>query len=334
MEVVCPSEMSKQSTQHGVKAWKTTDVWKTTAVKATNIRTVGVLSVHCQDIHSEDGSCRVLFTGLYAVYMITLHFIHDKESSTEKLHITSVSTKCQWNPKPEVLLDDKALCSHITTNPTCYYTTVTSSGRNQHSFACIHVSATSRDIRVWSEQIIPGFYFLLSEQHLTSVPHNYIQVTPTHLDTTADHSRNHLYKPCSWTGQTQNAIVLDSRHPSDRFSWNFIFGFLTIICWYIPVLVKIRQHSEEDLHTFTWLVLVTETDCVNYEVWAGAKETVTNQNTIESKFDAKICRKITGTITGHTCQTCYALQSLPNLLKCHTAASLEANGSHHIKTGL
>lgn len=135
------------------------------------------------EFHSEDGSCRVLSTGLYAIYTITSHFIHVKESSTEKLHISSVSTKCQWNPKPNALLDDNAFCSHITTNPTCYYTTATSCGRNQHSFACIHVSATSRDICMWLEQIISGFYFLLSEQHLTFVPHNYIQVnshTPSH----------------------------------------------------------------------------------------------------------------------------------------------------------
>jgi hypothetical protein len=129
MEAVHPSEMLKQSTRHGVQAWKTT------AVKTTNIQTAGALSVHCQDIHSEDGSCRVVFTRLYAIYMITSHFIHDKESSPEKLHISSVSTKWQWNPKPNVFLDDKAFCSHITTNPTCYYTTVTSSGRNQHGFA-------------------------------------------------------------------------------------------------------------------------------------------------------------------------------------------------------
>jgi len=168
--------MSKQSTQQGAQAWKTTKICKTTAVKTTNIRTAGALNVHCQDIHSEDGSCRVLFTGLYTIYMITPHFIHDKESSTEKWHISSVSTKCQWNQKPNALIGDKAFCSHITTNPTCYYTTVTSSGRNQHSFACIHVSATSRDICTWSEQIISGFYFLLSEQHSTSVPHSYAQV--------------------------------------------------------------------------------------------------------------------------------------------------------------
>ena len=41
---------------------------------------------------------------------------------------------------------------------------------------------------------------------------------------------------------------------------------------------------------------------------------VMNQNMIESKFDAKIWRKITRTITGQTCQKCYALQSFPNLL--------------------
>ena len=114
---------------------------------------------------------------------LSSHFIHDKESSTEELHISSVSTKCQWNPKPIVLLDNKAICSHNTTNPTYYYTTVSRSGRNQHSFAGIHVSTTSRDICMWLEQIISGFYFLLSEQHLTSVPHNYIQVnshTPWH----------------------------------------------------------------------------------------------------------------------------------------------------------
>jgi hypothetical protein len=173
MEAVRPSEMLKQSTQHGVQAWKTTKVWKTTAVKATNIWTAGVLCVHCQDIHSEDGSCRVLFTRLYAIYTITSHFIHVKESSTEKLRISSVSTKCQWNPKPNALLDDTAFCSHITTNPICYYKTATSCGRNQRSFACIHVSGTSRDICMWSQPVISGFYFLLPEQHLTSVPHNY-----------------------------------------------------------------------------------------------------------------------------------------------------------------
>jgi hypothetical protein len=173
METVCPSEMSKQSTQCGVKAWKSTNVWITTAVKATNIRTAGALSVHCQENHSEDGSCRVLFTGLYTTYMITLHFIHDKESSTEKLHISSVSTKCQWNPKPNVLLYDKAFCSNTTKNPTCYYTTVSSSGRNQHSFAGIHVSTTSRDICMWLEQIISGLYFVRTAFNLCSTqPHS------------------------------------------------------------------------------------------------------------------------------------------------------------------
>jgi len=42
---------------------------------------------------------------------------------------------------------------------------------------------------------------------------------------------------------------------------------------------------------------------------------VMNQNMIESKFDAKIWRKITGTITGQTCQKCYRHNS--HFLTCY-----------------